>query len=292
MPAIEIVVAVRDEEETIPGFLDGIAALSLPEEVTLGVVFVEDSSSDGTLSLLRRRASEDSFVGYYSLAEGFGQCPALMFGLSRSRADAMIVMDADGGHPVEAIPLMIEGYLQGARVVQCVREELSDRRSYRRIGSAVYEALSRALAGSSVQDQLIYYRLVSSDVVAMLLDMPRTWHTLRFPLPREAGAVRKLSVRARERVLGESKYDFIRLAGFAIDGILTQAPPARLAVLLVGAVAATGLLALWAGWLVTVPALAALLWIAGRYRSLGRGDLLAKMHVVESANVPGPVPGR
>lgn len=147
MPRIEVIVPVRNEEQSIPVFLEHVAALRFPNGVDLRVVFVEDSSTDGTRPLLKRLARENPAVGYYTLARGFGQGAAVSFGLSRSTAEAVIMMDVDGSHPIDVLPQMVREFLGGARVVQCVRRTIADRKGYRRFGATLFHSLARALTG-------------------------------------------------------------------------------------------------------------------------------------------------
>ncbi len=284
MPRIDVIVAVRNEIESIPVFLGQLAALSLPPTVTLRAIFVEDSSTDGTPELLRQLAHRQSTVGYWRLARGFGQGIAVCFGLSRSPADAMIMMDVDGSHPVGVIPEMIGAYLAGAEVVQCVRKTLPNRKAYRRIGAAVFQWGSRFLTGVDTRQQNIYFRLVTAAVAADILQ-PRYWHYVRFPLPRRPGALHTISIDTEERVLGASKYPLGRLIRLAADAVLSLMSGARLTTFL----AVLGLLALWGvlhgSWLAAL----AVAIVAGpavaHWRHLHRGDALSKIEVVECANV-------
>jgi glycosyltransferase involved in cell wall biosynthesis len=288
MTRVDVIVAVRDEEQSIPVFLDRIAALQLPEGVDLIVIFVEDSSTDGTRPLLRRLAEENPHVGYYTVAPGLGQGVAVVFGLSRSTADAMITMDVDGSHPVDVIPAMISGFLDGAQVVQCVRRTLANRKAYRRIGAAAFFFGARVLTGVDANEQRIYYRLVSAGVTRWLLQQPRYWHYLRFPLPRQPeGALRKIYVDTEERVLGESKYGFRRLVNLAIDGVLSQMPQSRLAMLLVGMGVMAALLVRCGMWPLSLLVAGAMAWLIRRYAGLSRPDFLQRMQVLESGNVAG-----
>ena len=288
-----MLVAVRDEEESIPLFVDRVRSLRLPEGVSLKVVFIEDSSTDGTRPLLRRLAATDPGVGYYSLARGFGQGIAVTFGLSRSTADAMIMMDVDGSHPPEAIPELVVAHLEGARVVQCVRRTLANRERYRRLGASAFHALARLVFGIDFQEQNVFFRLVSADVARQVLERPRSWRYLRFPLPREPeGALRLIPVDTLERAHGESKYGFLRLVNLASDGVLCLVSTPRLVALgLFAALVAVALVA--AGlWPLAALLLLAALWPLERLRRLRRGDALERIEVTECANVPGEGTGR
>lgn len=286
MTSIDVLVAVRDEEESIPIFLERIAALSLPVDVELKVVFIEDSSEDGTRRLLRRLAATDPSVGYWSLARGFGQGIAVTFGMSRSRADAMIMMDVDGSHPPEAIPELVDGFLEGAQVVQCVRRTLANRRLYRRLGASTFQALAPRIVGVDFREQNVFFRLVSADMARRILEQPRYWRYLRFPLPTEpAGVVRFIPVHTPERVHGESKYGFLRLVNLAVDGTLSVLSTARLVIIgLLVTLLGVVLVAIGCAPLAVLLALAAL-WPLQRFLALRRKDTLKRIEVTECANV-------
>jgi glycosyltransferase involved in cell wall biosynthesis len=282
---IDVIVAVRNEEEAIPAFLDRVMALRLPSDVDLRVVFVEDSSTDGTLPLLRRLARERPKVGYYSLVEGFGQGLAVSFALSRSKADAMIMMDVDGSHPIAVIPEMIAAFREGARVVQCVRRSLGDRKRHRQLAALAYHVAARFLTGIDPGEQNIFYRLVSAEFARGLLTQPRHLRYLRFPLPRQPGALRTILVDTPERSHGASKYPPLRLANLAVDAILSQIPAWRLSIWMAVGVAGAAL-AFLAGQRALAAAIAVgLVWLLARHQQLRRGGVLARIRVRECANV-------
>ena len=291
MERIDVVVAVRDEEAAIPVFLERLRALALPDDLLWRVLFVEDSSRDGTRALLRRLAAGDERVGYCCLERGFGQPLALSFGLSRSDADAAVLMDVDGGHPPEAIPELVSGYRAGARVVQCVRRRPGQRQAWRRIGAAGFHAFVRVVAGVDLRQQNVYYRLMAAEVVQRFLREPRYWHYVRFPLAElSGGALRFVPIDGPERTLGESKYGPLRLLGLAVDGLLTAMSTRRLLVNAIGAMALAALLA-WGGAGAAALALLALLAaVAWRFAALRRPGALARLRVIEQANFPDPDP--
>jgi glycosyltransferase involved in cell wall biosynthesis len=287
MTTVDVLVAVRDEEESIPLFRERLDRLALPAGVELRTIFIEDSSTDGTRPLLRRLAAENPRVGYYMLVRGHGQGMALTFALSRSGADATIMMDVDGSHPPEVIPEMIGAFMDGALVAQCVRRSLADRRAWRNAGARTFQTLSRWIFGLDLASQNIFYRLMSAQVAASFLKEPRYWRYLRFPLPRRPeGAVRLVPIDTVERTQGESKYGFRRLALLAVDGVLSLISPVRTMFLstVLGAVAAALILA--GVWPLALLVVAGWLWLAVRFRRLRRADALEVIEVEESANVP------
>ena len=285
MILVEVIAAIRDEEESLVRFVQSVRALGLPEGVELCLTFVEDSSRDGSLEVLRDLSTRYPEVAYYSLERGFGQGPAIVFGMSRRRGDVTILMDADGSHPPEVIPRMIELHLEGAAVVQCIRRELLDRPVYREWGAAAFQTLAGWLVQVDLAEQSIYYRLVSAAYADQLVSEPRYWRFLRFPLPRASGELALLEIDTRERERGESKYGPMRLARLAIDAVLSLMSPfrARIGLLALGLL---GLVSVVAGaWPVLLLLVPIAIWLVHRYRELRSGHLLKLMKVRESANV-------
>lgn len=286
MTVVEIISAVRNEEKSLPFFVERVRALALPEGVQLRLTFVEDSSTDGTRAILRNLAAAHSDVRFYSLEQGFGQGPAIVFGLLRSTADAAILMDADGSHPPDKIPQMIDLHLQGAGIVQCVRRTLTDRRAYRRWATTSFQTLASWIAQVDLAEQSVYYRLVSPRYAQELVSDPRYWRFLRFPLPSTPGELAKLEIDTAERTHDESKYGPLRLLGLAIDAILSLVSPARMwagvGIVVVGAV---GFIRLGA-WPIAIVLALAVLAAGRRYQQLRNPDLLERMVVRESRNVP------
>ena len=115
--AITIVVPVFNEESHV-----AILAEKLAQELgrlseAWSVLFVDDGSQDGTLARLRELARADSRFGALALSRNFGKEAALAAGLRHASGDAVMVMDADLQHPPEAIPLFVEAWRAGAKVV-------------------------------------------------------------------------------------------------------------------------------------------------------------------------------
>ena len=284
MKQIDLVVAVRDEEETIPLFVEEVRALGLPDDTRLRIVFVEDSSTDDTRDVLRRLARESRDVTYYSVQNAFGQGPAIVFGLSRCTGDAAITMDVDGTHPVAAIPELVKRFIQGDEIVQCVRRAPQDRERYRNVGAAAFHQLARLLTGVDTRQQNFYYRLMSARAVRDLLKEPRYWRYLRLPL-HNMPRVSFVLVDAIDRRAGQSKYHFFRLAALAVDGVLSLLSRRRL--VLASALVGAAVSLLWLPGLRVLPMACLLAYgsVVARYVFLRRFNLLDRMTVIESADV-------
>src|SRR6187455_3100422 len=87
------------------------------------IYLVDDGSTDATADSLAALARQDDCITVLTLARNFGHQAALTAGLDASRGDFVITLDADGQHPPEMIPQMIELFAQGYDIVQAQRIE-------------------------------------------------------------------------------------------------------------------------------------------------------------------------
>ncbi len=279
--SIEIVVAVCNEEEAIPVFLRSAQSLTLPEGVALRFLFVEDSSTDRTVDVLRAAAQQDRNVRFCSLEKGYGQSAALFFGMSRTESDAVITMDVDQGHPVELIAEMAEGYVNGADIVQAVRRDIQGRSAYRDFGTRAFGRLARWMTGVDLNRQNVHYRLMSDEVRRWALRNRRLVHFSKFPFPPFAKSVSYVGFSSPPRTVGESKYGFARLLFHAANGILAIMPPLRVATATAVLAAAGGGL-MWLGrWLSGGALLAGGAALCGRYVLMGRAYVFERLRVKE-----------
>ena len=279
---VDIIVPVRDEQDSVARFVTAVASLTCPAAVEWRIIFVEDGSRDRTVDILSELSRCDPRVCYFSTANGFGEGPAVMFGASRSDADAVIMMAADGSHPIDTIPRMIESFQNGCEVVQCTRASFRGRTWSRRTGSWLFGWMYRVLTGYRWEHQDTYYRLASQRFVEEMLKQPRYWRLIRFPLPTDASLC-TLRVDMVERDHGASTYGFTRLLGLALDGVLALMTWPRVAAI-VAACFALAFVSLRSAW--QVPAASAALagsLMLGRYRWLDRADYLGKLILKESS---------
>jgi len=97
-PKLSIVVPFFNEEENVEEMYtrlkEVLGRIGEPYEL----IFVDDSSSDGTYALLKEIFRKDERVEVLKLRRNSGQTPALQAGFDRARGEIIISMDGDLQH--------------------------------------------------------------------------------------------------------------------------------------------------------------------------------------------------
>ena len=99
-------------------------------------------------------------VNYISFENKYGQYAALTYGLIYSKADAVITMDVDGGHPIETAIEMIKLYLEGNNIVQGHRIVYKRKKFYRTVMSYAYNLFYLLIVGVNFFKQNVMFRLM------------------------------------------------------------------------------------------------------------------------------------
>ena len=211
MKLVDILVAVRNEEKNIPEFITKMNELA-PGNVKINIIFLEDGSNDGTVELLKYLSNKMNNVNYVSFNNKYGQYAALTYGLSLSKADAVVTMDVDGGHPIETAIEMIKSYIEGNNLVQGHRIVYKRKKFYRTFMSYAYNLFYFLIVGVNFFKQNVMFRLMDKSTKEKFLQNKNWWHIFKTNFKSKDGIKTVyLKYEAPEREMGESKYNFLRL---------------------------------------------------------------------------------
>ncbi len=203
---ITLLVPVRDEEESIPLLAAEVEAvldrLSRPWEM----LWVDDGSTDGTLTRLRDLRARRAEHRWISFDRDYGQSAAFAAGIRLARGGIVVTLDADLQNDPRDIPDLLAVLDRGeADMVNGVRERRHDS-WVRRVSSRIANGFRNRLTGESVRDVGCSLRAFRREFV---LDVPlfRGMHRFLPTLARLQGArLAEISVRHRPRRYGRTKY--------------------------------------------------------------------------------------
>lgn len=109
--AVSVVLPTFNEAESLPVIVPRIARTLAEAGIAGEIIIVDDNSPDGTARIAEELAAEWP-VRVKKRTEERGLATAVLTGFAMSEAHVVVVMDADGSHPVDALPRMIRIILE------------------------------------------------------------------------------------------------------------------------------------------------------------------------------------
>ena len=227
LPKLTVVVPCYNEESTLPVsyplFAEELnqltdSGLVAPES---GVLFVDDGSSDATWRTICDIAARDKRFSGIRQSRNRGHQRALWAGLMEARAlgcDATITIDCDGQDDVHAMTEMVREYAKGAEVVYGVRGDRKSDTFFKRFTAETFYRLQATMGVEAVFNHADY-RLLSARVLDALSEFQETNLYLRGMIPLVGFKSAKVFYSRKERLAGQSHYPFLKMLGFAADGI-------------------------------------------------------------------------
>jgi glycosyltransferase involved in cell wall biosynthesis len=181
------------------------------------IIYVDDGSSDGSLSVLRQIAHLDDRVRVVALKRNYGQTAAMAAGIDAAKGDVLIPMDADLQNDPADIIRLLNKMDEGYDVVSGWRKNRQDTLVTRKIPSMMANRLISWIGGVPLHDygcSLKAYRRESLEDVKLYGEMHRF-----IPIYAAwAGArVTEIPVTHHPRTMGESKYGLSRTIKVVFD---------------------------------------------------------------------------
>jgi polyisoprenyl-phosphate glycosyltransferase len=229
-PELSVIVPVLNEERNVPLIVERLTQVLDACVASHEIIFVDDGSRDGTMAAIKALSAVDARVRAVSLSRNFGKEVALAAGLDEARGAAAVMIDADLQHPPETIPAFVARWREGYDMVYGQRtDRTTDGKTYSRFAQRFYRLFER-FAETPLPEGAGDFRLVSRRVIEALKRMPER---ARFSKGLYAWVGFKqtgVPYEVARRVHGETKWNYVKLFRFAIDGLTSfSTAPLRLA---------------------------------------------------------------
>lgn len=219
---LSIVVPCYNEGQTVDKFYAAIVPVLTSLTDDYEIIFVNDGSKDGTLSLLKKLAETDENVKAVSFSKNFGQQAAILAGLKLSTGDAVIPMDCDLQDPVEVIPEMVEKWRQGYLVVHGRRLSRAGESKFKKGTAKVYYKLLNKMSGNVIPKDTGDFKLLDRKVVDTVASLKEHNKYLR-GLESWVGFEQTfVDFERKERVAGKTNYTFKKMLKLSGDGIFSN----------------------------------------------------------------------
>lgn len=204
--------------------------LSISDTIKFSLLFVDDGSSDDTLTEVKKleREFSNSMIKYISFARNFGKEAALYAGLDYAlqdkEADYMAVMDADLQHPPELLLEMFDILEKGE--YDCVGARRVNRKGEGRLKSFLsagfYHVIHR-ITGMKLVHGMTDYRMMKRSVVEAIVSMKERERFIKGIYSWIGFKTLWIDYENVERVAGESKWSIRALFHYAKNGFIAFA---------------------------------------------------------------------
>lgn len=155
IPTINECLNIKEVIPKLPKFIDE-------------VVIVDGCSTDGTIEEIRKYRKDAKI--FIETSKGKGA--ALRRGFKEASGDLIIMMDADGSHDPNEIPMLVDPVLNGFDVTKASRilpgGGSDDFTVFRRFGNKMFVAMVNMLYGSDYTDLCYGYRAFKRDALKSL----------------------------------------------------------------------------------------------------------------------------
>jgi glycosyltransferase involved in cell wall biosynthesis len=211
---ISVVVPLHNEERSIALLYEELQASLDPLGEDWEAVFVDDGSTDGSLSALTRLHAREANVRVVRLRRNFGKAAALAAGFAQAAGDRVVTIDGDLQDDPSEIPRLLAKLEEGFDLVSGWKARRRDPLS-RRIPSKVFNRVAGWMSGLRLHDMNCGLKAYRAEVVRSLV-LYGELHRFIPVLAHEQGyRVGELPVNHRPREHGRSRYGLERyLRGF------------------------------------------------------------------------------
>ena len=224
MKTLCLVVPCFNEQDVLPMFYDEMLRVisTLSGAYATELVFVNDGSRDGTLSVLKQLAVKDPSVKYISFSRNFGKEAAMLAGMQYAvKADLIGILDADLQHSPDLIPEMIR-YIEeeGYDVAAAKRSDREGESRFKSMLSDSFYRVINRISDIEISESAQDFRVMRQSVVKAILSMPEHIRFSKGIFTWVGFNVKWIEHKNRERAAGATKWSLKGLMRYAVDGIL------------------------------------------------------------------------
>ncbi|TWF58255.1 glycosyltransferase family 2 protein [Neorhizobium alkalisoli] len=229
--ALSVVVPCFNEEAVLEEFSGRMARACAAVTSDYEIIVVDDGSSDSTWSIIEKLTDGDPrFVGV-RLFRNHGHQLAVTAGLSMTRGERVLLIDADLQDPPELLPAMVNVLDQGHDVVYGKRIARMGETPFKRFTASSFYRLLNRLSSVPIPEDTGDFRLMTRQVVDILNSMPERHRFIRGMVSWIGGRQVAFPYARDARYAGTTKYPLRKMVALALDAVTSfSTKPLRAAV--------------------------------------------------------------
>lgn len=226
-PILAIVIPCFNEElcinSTAKRLLEVLDVLAEKNKISPNsyLYLVDDGSSDSTWNIITQLHETNNRIKGLKFIRNFGNQKALIAGYEGVRnlgCDCAISIDADLQQDEWAIERFIDKFSEGYDIVSGIRNSRKTDTFFKKTTALLFYKLMNIL-GAKIPVNHSDFRLVSKRALDIMEIYPEKYLFLRGFFNEVGLKTAYVNFDVKPRMAGESKYNFVKLAGLALNGI-------------------------------------------------------------------------
>ncbi|WP_225743684.1 glycosyltransferase family 2 protein [Marinilactibacillus sp. Marseille-P9653] len=220
MKTLSVIIPAYNEEEVLPQLIERLNEVSEKlDRYAFEFLFVNDGSTDKTLTLLKELNKQDPRMKYVDLSRNFGKETAMLAGFDYATGDGIVILDADLQHPPEIMEEMIYWWEQGYEDIYAVRKKREGESFLKEWTSKTYYKVVQKMTPEKVIPQAGDFRLLDKKCIVALRQLREQERYTKGMYGWIGFKKKEIAYFAEERAAGKTKWNYSNLFKLAIDGI-------------------------------------------------------------------------
>ena len=218
---LSLIVPCYNEQDALPLFYREAIGVIRNMSCEYELLLINDGSTDNTLAVMKELAGADPHVFYYSFSRNFGKEAAMYAGFCNAHGDYVAVMDADLQDPPSLLPEMVKILDTGEYdSVATRRADRAGEPPVRSWFARRFYSLINRISDADIVDGARDFRLMTRDMKDAILSMGEYNRFSKGIFGWVGFKTYWLAYENVERAAGVTKWNFWKLFGYAIDGII------------------------------------------------------------------------
>ena len=212
---LSIIIPMYNEQESLDSLFVELSDL-FGQEAKTEIIFINDGSSDNTLSILESKIKNYPSWSIINLYRNYGKSVALQAGFDNSKGEIIATMDADLQDNPKEIHRLIKELENGYDVVSGWKKNRKDPLE-KKIASKIFNFFVRVFSGLKIHDSNCGIKVFKREVTEMLTLYGGRHRYIPLLAHQKKFLISEVIVDHREREFGISKYGVKRYSDGFFD---------------------------------------------------------------------------
>lgn len=234
MTSVSFIVPSYNEVDNVEPFYEAFSDAFRDSGVSWELLFIDDGSTDGTYARLEGLAEAHPGVVAIRFSRNFGKEAAIWAGLKNAKGDFVGIIDADLQQPPQDALAMVRVLMEHEEYdcVAAYQETRYEKGFMKKVKTGFYRLMSR-FSGMDMLENASDFRVFRRNVANAILSLPESFRFSKGIFAWVGFETFAYPYTPRDRMTGESKWSFLGLVKYAIEGMLAfSTSPLKLATVL------------------------------------------------------------